>query len=154
MAELKRTNPESVPVEDGKPSVGMLNDILKNTVNTIENSKDKIFEIYEAARREVDNTRAELEIIRQETVATIERVDHLEKSEQLEKQNLVRVSSNFRDYSEEKIKETYEAVKDIQVRLGVAREEERQLRRKRDDCEIRLYHMFKNFIRKMTAFQK
>ena len=39
MAELKRTNPESVPVEDGKPSVGMLNDILKNTVNTIENSK-------------------------------------------------------------------------------------------------------------------
>ena len=43
MAELKRTNPESVPVEDGKPSVGMLNDILKNTVNTIENSKDKIF---------------------------------------------------------------------------------------------------------------
>lgn len=146
MAELKRTNPESVPVEDGKPSVGMLNDILKNTVNTIENSKDKIFEIYEAARREVDNTRAELEIIRQETVATIERVDHLEKSEQLEKQNLVRVSSNFRDYSEEKIKETYEAVKDIQVRLGVAREEERQLRRKRDDCEIRLYHMQKTII--------
>ena len=56
------------------------------------------------------------------------------------------MSSNFRDYSEEKIKETYEAVKDIQVRLGVAREEERQLRRKRDDCEIRLYHMQKTII--------
>ncbi len=146
MAELKNSKPETAPVEDGKPSVGMLNDILRNTVNTIEDSKGQIFEVYEAARREVENTRAELETIRRETAETIERVDKLEKAEQLEKQNLVRVSSNFRNFSEEKIKATYDAVKDVQVRLGVAREEERQLRRKRDDCEIRLYHMQKTII--------
>lgn len=146
MADMKSVNPEPVPAEEGKPSVKMLNDVLKNTVRTIEESKGQIYEIYEAARREVENARAELEEIRQRTVVTIEMVDQLEKAEQLEKQNLVQVSSNFRNYSEDKIKSTYEAVKEIQVRLGVAREEERQLRRKRDDCELRLYHMQKTVI--------
>lgn len=146
MADMKIVNPEPVPAGEGKPSVKMLNDVLKNTVRTIEESKGQIYEIYEAARREVDNARAELEEIRQQTVVTIELVDQLEKAEQLEKQNLVQVSSNFRNYSEEKIKATYEAVKEIQVRLGVAREEERHLRRKRDDCELRLYHMQKTVI--------
>lgn len=146
MADMKSVNPEPVPAEKGKPSVKMLNDVLKNTVRTIEESKGQIYEIYEAARREVENARAELEEIRQRTVVTIEMVDQLEKAEQLEKQNLVQVSSNFRNYSEDKIKSTYEAVKEIQVRLGIAREEERQLRRKRDDCELRLYHMQKTVI--------
>lgn len=146
MADMKSVNLEPVPAEKGKPSVKMLNDVLKNTVRTIEESKGQIYEIYEAARREVENARAELEEIRQRTVVTIEMVDQLEKAEQLEKQNLVQVSSNFRNYSEDKIKSTYEAVKEIQVRLGIAREEERQLRRKRDDCELRLYHMQKTVI--------
>lgn len=146
MADVKSVNPEPVPAGEGKPSVKRLNDVLKNTVRTIEESKGQIYEIYEAARREVDNARAELEEIRQQTIVTIEMVDQLEKAEQLEKQNLVQVSSNFRNYSEDKIKSTYEAVKEIQVRLGVAREEERQLRRKRDDCELRLYHMQKTVI--------
>lgn len=99
MADMKSVNPEPVPAEEGKPSVKMLNDVLKNTVRTIEESKGQIYEIYEAARREVENARAELEEIRQRTVVTIEMVDQLEKAEQLEKQNLVQVSSNFRNYS-------------------------------------------------------
>lgn len=146
MADEKNINPEPMTAEEDKPSVNMLNVVLKNTVKTIEESKGQIYEIYEAARREVDNARTELEEIRQQTAMTIEMVDQLEKAEQLEKQNLVQVSSNFRNYSEEKIKATYEAVKEVQVRLGVAREEERQLRRKRDDCELRLYHMQKTVI--------
>lgn len=146
MADMKRVNPEPVPAVEGKPSVKMLNEVLKNTVRTIEESKGRVYEIYEAAQREVDNARAELEEICQQTVVSAEMVEQLEKAEQLEKQNLVQVSSNFSNYSEDKIQSAYETVKEIQVRLGDAREEERQLHRKRDDCELRLYHMQKTVI--------
>ena len=118
-----------------------LNGILRDIVKTIENSKSQIFDIYEAARAEVEESKKNLEEIKTQTKQTIEVVDELERQEQREKQNLVRVSSNFADYSEERIKKSYELVKDVQVRLGVAREKERQLRQQRDRFEIRLYNL-------------
>ena len=123
-----------------------LNGILRDIVKTIENSKSQIFDIYEAARAEVEESKKNLEEIKTQTKQTIEVVDELERQEQREKQNLVRVSSNFADYSEERIKKSYELVKDVQVRLGVAREKERQLRQQRDRFEIRLYNLQRTVI--------
>ena len=53
---------------------------------------------------------------------TEDEVDMLVHCEQQEKQRLVQVSSNFANYSEDKIRESYEAVKDVQVRLALAKE--------------------------------
>ena len=122
---------------DGVPGQS-LKKILSNTISTIEDNKTQIFEIYETARAEVESSRKLLEELKKQVSITIERVDELAKQEQQEKQNLVKVSSNFQEYSEEKVRESYEAVKNVQVSLGVEREKEANLRSQRDKMELRL----------------
>ena len=118
-----------------------LKKILLNTINIIEKNKSQIFEIYETARDEVENSKQLLKEIKEQVCKTIDKVDKLIKQEQLEKQNLVIVSSNFQHYSEEKIRASYEAVKNVQVALGVEKEKEYNLRQQRDKLEIRLRNL-------------
>ena len=131
----------SLPAEMGGMQAQSLKKILSNTINTIEDNKTQIFEIYETARSEVESSRKLLEDLREQTRKTIERVDALSKQEQQEKQKLVKVSSNFQNYSEEKVRESYEAVKNVQVSLGVEREKEANLRSQRDKLELRLRNL-------------
>ncbi len=120
-----------------------LQNILHTMLNTIETSKSQIFDIYEAAHREVDASQRDLEELTRQTKEVIDEVDALEQQEQQEKQRLVRVSSSFSDYSEERIQQAYESVKNVQVDLGIARERERQLRQHRNQLEVRLRHLQK-----------
>ena len=120
-------------------SAKSLDNILKSTVNTIEMNKTQIFDIYEAARGEVESSRRTLEDLRELTRQTIEKVDELSEIEQREKQKLAETSSDFGNYSEERLREHYESVKDIQIELGVAREKESQLRAQRNALELRLH---------------
>lgn len=115
-----------------------LKKILNETINTIEDNKAQIFEIYETTREEVEGSRKLLQELKEKARQTIDKVDKLVKQEQSEKQKLVKVSSNFQNYSEDKIKASYEAVKNVQVALGIEREKEQSLRRQRDKLEIRL----------------
>jgi len=131
----------SLPADMGGLQAQSLKKILSNTINTIETNKSQIFEIYETARSEVENSRKLLEDLKEQARQTIERVDELARQEQQEKQKLVKVSSNFQDYSEDKVRESYEAVKNVQVSLGVEREKEANLRSQRDKLEIRLRHL-------------
>ena len=120
-----------------------LHQILRDTISTIENSKSQIYEIYDTARNEVETTKQTLKEIRLQTDQTIRAVDQLEQLEQKGKQELVRVSGNFANYSEESIRNCYESVKNIQIQLGVAREKEYQLHSQRDKYEIRLVRLQK-----------
>ena len=122
-----------------KLSAKSLDNILKSTVSTIETNKTQIFDIYEAARGEVESSRRTLEDLRELTRQTIEKVDELSEIEQQEKKKLAETSSDFKNYSEERIREHYESVKDIQIELSVAREKESQLRAQRDALELRLH---------------
>lgn len=124
--------------EAGNLSTDALKNILNNTIETIESNKAQIFDIYEATRDEVERSKQQLAELKEKARETIDRVDELAKEEQREKQNLVQVSSNFSQYSEECIRETYEKVKDVQVALGVEREKEADLRERRDKLEMRL----------------
>ncbi|MBR5162841.1 MAG: sensor histidine kinase [Schwartzia sp.] len=117
-----------------------LQGILHSMVAGIEGSKAQLYDVYEAARKEVETSRAQLEEVRRQTQEVIEEVDALTSEEQAEKQKLVHVSA---DYSEENIRTAYEAVKDVQVRLGVAKEREQQLRRSRSRLEQQLLHFQK-----------
>ena len=117
-----------------------LQEILHSMVSSIEGSKSQLFDVYEAARREVETSKANLEEVRRQTLEVIEEVDELTKEEQKEKQKLVYVSSH---YSEDQIHAAYEAVKDVQVRLGIAREREQQLRQLRNRLETQLTHFQK-----------
>lgn len=132
---------EPVREESGGLKQDSIKSILTNTINTIEDNKTQIFEIYETARNEVENSKKQLAEIKEQARRTIDRVDELSRQEQHEKQHLVRVSGNFQDYSEEKIRASYEAVKNVQVELGIEREKEQNLRSQRDKLELRLRHL-------------
>ncbi|MBR1552530.1 MAG: sensor histidine kinase [Schwartzia sp.] len=127
-------------ISSGELGEKNLQDILNSMVAGIEGSKSQLFDVYEAARHEVEATKKHLEEVRRQTQDVIEEVDTLTKHEQEEKQKLVHVSAN---YSEEQIQAAYEAVKDVQVQLGVAREKEQQLRRLRSGLEAQLLHFQK-----------
>ena len=138
MADLNGQN--LMDINDGLKEVS-LKKILTDTINKIEDNKAQIFDIYETARSELEASKKMLAELKEKAAQTIQRVDELARQEQQEKQKLVLVSSNFQNYSEEKIRASYEAVKNVQVALGVEREKEQGLRLQRDKLELRLRHL-------------
>lgn len=129
--------------ELGAEGERLLKDAFKKTVDAMEGSKGQIFEIYESTKKDVDSTRSMLKELKEQTRLLQDEVDELVRVEQKEKQKLVQVSSNFSNYSEERIRSCYEAVKNVQVRLAIAKEKEYQARRQRDKLELRLHSMEK-----------
>jgi two-component system sensor histidine kinase DegS len=127
--------------------VKTLDKIVKNTLSAVEKGKAQIFEIYEAARNEMENVKKDVERVKQEAIYIIFHVDELEKKERRARLRLMEVSRNFTVYSEEDIKACYDEAKVLQVNLAVAREQEQSLRRQRDDLEIRLKQL-KNTVEK------
>ncbi|MBC8014155.1 MAG: sensor histidine kinase [Sporomusaceae bacterium] len=115
-----------------------LDKIVKDTIAAVEAGKNQIYDIYEAARTEMENIKKDVERIKQETIDVIFQVDELEKKERRLRLKLMEVSRNFTLYSETDIKNTYDDTKNIQVELAVARSQEQSLRRQRDEMELRL----------------
>ncbi len=121
-----------------KLDMKILDKIVKNTIAAVEKGKSQIFDIYEAARDEMENIRKDVERIKQEAADIIIKVDELEKKERRARLRLMEVSRNFRVYSEDDIKAAYSDANNLQIELAVAREYEQNLRRRRDDLEVRL----------------
>lgn len=119
----------------------LLDSIVKQTVTAIEQGKTQIFDIYEAARNEMENVRRDLERVKQETVDIILKVDDLERQERRARIRLVEVSKNFNVFSEDDIRAAYEETSQLQVKLAVAREQEQSLRLQRDNLEVRMKHL-------------
>lgn len=121
---------------------GQLRRLLSNTIDTIEDNKTQIFDIYQNTRSEVDDARDRLAELRNRVAETIERVDGLTQEEQRAKQRLAEVSRNFADHTEDEIRKTYEAVSIIQINLAIEREKEQSMRVERDKLEIRLRYLY------------
>ncbi|SCM82091.1 Signal transduction histidine-protein kinase/phosphatase DegS [uncultured Sporomusa sp.] len=115
-----------------------LDKIVKNTIAAVERSKAQIFDIYDAARVEMEKVRLDVERVKQETADIIFRVDELEKKERRSRYRLMEVSRNFRQYTEDDIKAAYEDTSNVQLELAMARLQEQNLRRQRDEMELRL----------------
>ncbi|MDF2568558.1 MAG: degS [Sporomusa sp.] len=116
----------------------VLDKIVKGTMAAVEKSKSQIFDIYEAARAEMEKVRRDVERVKQETANIIFKVDELEKKERRSRLRLMEVSRNFRQYTESDIKAAYEDTSNVQLELAMTRLQEQNLRRQRDDLEIRL----------------
>ena len=121
---------------------GQLRRLLTNTIDTIEDNKSQIFDIYQNTRSEVDEARDRLIELKKYVAASIERVDALEVEEQQAKQRLAEVSRNFAEHTEEEIRSSYEAVSIIQINLAIEREKEQAMRVERDKLEIRLRYLY------------
>ena len=120
---------------------GQLRRLLTSTIDTIEDNKTQIFDIYQNTRNEVDDARTRLAELKKRVAESIERVDALTVDEQKAKQRLAAVSRNFTEHTEDEIRETYEAVSIIQINLAIEREKEQTMRVERDKLEIRLRYL-------------
>lgn len=123
-----------------KPSLDIkrINEILKNTINTISNNRNEIQDIAENVRKEVEKIKNDLNQLNEKIQLIIREVDLLEVEEKRSRARLVSVSKNFKVYKEEDIKEAYENAKNLQIKLILKREEEKNLTEKRREMQIRL----------------
>jgi two-component system, NarL family, sensor histidine kinase DegS len=128
--------------ENNRIDIASLDVIFNRMLETITNSKNDIFIISEQSRRNFEEMQHELEIIRQEISLAIVESDNLEKLLQVSRQRLVIVSKKFSEHSEEQIRAAYENTNNLQLKVSLSREREKQLRDKRDDLERRLRELY------------
>ena len=122
MRNMERRTTGITPVNDDPVEgleEGQLRKLLTNTIDTIEDNKTQIFDIYENTRTEVEEARRRLLELKQSVAETIERVDGLTAEEQQAKRRLAEVSEKFAEYTEDEIRKTYEAVSIIQINLAI-----------------------------------
>ncbi|NNV07393.1 sensor histidine kinase [Geobacillus sp. C56-T2] len=118
--------------------VKQLDEIVEKMIDTVQHSKDEIFQIGEQSRQEHDHLLRELEEVKRLTAETIEEADRLEGEARQARRRLSEVSQNFSSHSERYIRQAYEAAHELHVKLAMVREREKQLRLRRDELERRL----------------
>lgn len=118
------------------PEPASLDRILRQTLEAIEQSKEEIFLIAESARSEKERVLRELERVREEARRVVDAVDRLQQEDQEARRRLAEVSRGFDRYTEEDIRQAYEAAREIQVRLAIMKEREKQLLARRRELEI------------------
>ncbi|BAK17718.1 signal transduction histidine kinase [Solibacillus silvestris StLB046] len=129
-------------LENNQIDIASLDVIFNRMLETITSSKDDVFIISEQSRRNFEEMQQELEVVRHEIKIIIDESDNLEKLLQLSRQRLVIVSKSFNNHSEEQIRAAYENTSNLQLKVSLCREREKQLRDKRDDLERRLRALY------------
>ena len=82
-----------------------LEQILDNTIETLESSKKDIFSIAESSRREMDNIKSEISLVNEKINKVIDEVDELERANRRARIKLMEVSRDFHKHTEAEIKE-------------------------------------------------
>jgi two-component system sensor histidine kinase DegS len=122
-----------------------LEEILDNTIETLESSKKDIFSIVESSRLEMDNIKNEIKLVNNKINKIIDEIDQLEKSNRKSRIKLMEVSRDFNKYSEAKIKEVYERAENTSIEIAVKQEKEEQLKTRRSELEKRLINIKNTF---------
>lgn len=116
----------------------IIDDILNKMIETVQSSKDQIFEIGEKSRTEYEKIVEELEEVKEQVSEVIKQTDKLTIQSKIARQRLVEVSRNFYKFSEQDILNAYEKAQNIQIELAMLQEKEKQLRKRRDELDRRL----------------
>ncbi|WP_368503254.1 sensor histidine kinase [Alkalihalophilus sp. As8PL] len=116
----------------------VLDKIIDQTLDTVGQSREQIFEIGEQSRREYQALQKELQDVRMKVAGVIEKTDRTHLHAKFSRSRLVEVSKAFDRYSHEEVKTAYEQANDYQVQLAVLQQEEIKLRERRDHIERRL----------------
>jgi two-component system, NarL family, sensor histidine kinase DegS len=121
-----------------KIDVKVLDEILEKMVKTVDGSKEEIYKIGEESRKQYEEMLMELKDIKIKIQETIDKSDKLEVRTRFARQRLAEVSQHFNKYSEKEIRAAYENAHALQIDLTMLRQQERELRNRRDDLERRL----------------
>jgi len=117
--------------------IHVLDEIMNRTISSVEQSKEKIFDIAENAHKERNHISLELEALKTEIERVIRQTDELDLKARQARQKLAAISRNFRLYSETDIREAYEEASQMQIQLSLSRDKELRLRQRRDELERR-----------------
>ena len=122
-----------------------LEQILDNTIETLESSKKDIFSIAESSRREMDNIKSEISLVNEKINKVIDEVDELERANRRARIKLMEVSRDFHKHTEAEIKEVYQRAENTSIEIAVKREKEEQLKKRRSELEQRLLNIKNTF---------
>lgn len=111
--------------------------IIKEMLETVSKSKEQVFDISEQSRQEYTQLQQELTEIQQKVAKVIETTDRTEAHARFARNRLAEVSKNFDQYKDDEVRNAYEQANDFQVKLALLRQEEKQLRERRDQIERR-----------------
>lgn len=135
MSEKSKVDLQDINMEDN--NLKMIDSILKTTLTAIESGKQQIFDISDGARSEVVKLKNELGELNAEAAEIVDQVDALEVKYRHSRNHLSMISKNFHNHSEADIKKAYEQANQHQIDLMLAREREQQIRKRRDELQIR-----------------
>jgi two-component system sensor histidine kinase DegS len=128
-----------------------IEDILRNAMKVMDESRQKVFEITEGAHQELHMLNVELGQITEELQRTIDTVDHLQVEFRQSRVRLAEVSRDFKSYTEKDIKEAYEHANRLQAEILVYREKETHLKRHRHDLQKRIRNLERTIERAETV---
>ncbi|QFT90657.1 Signal transduction histidine-protein kinase/phosphatase DegS [Bacillus sp. THAF10] len=115
--------------------------IIEQMVNAVEASKDEIFEIGENSRKEFESLGRELNEVKLEVTQQIQKQDMLEGQVRKARNRLSEVSRQFKNYTEEQIRQAYDHAHELQLELHTTSQKEMQLRNRRNEIERRLLNL-------------
>lgn len=115
-----------------------IDEIREEMIDTVTCSKSDIFRIGEKCRHDYESMTNELANIKQMMGRLIEEGDQLEEQVKEARITLSEVSMNFKNYTEEEVREAYEKAHQLQMDLSINWQYKKQLLDKRDDLERRL----------------
>lgn len=121
-----------------KIDIVKLDNIIKKTIEAINNSKTEIYDIADSARRECKRLDEELKQLKVHVKDLIESVERIEEELRESKRKLMVVNRNFSKYTQEELKDAYEKADNLRVELAVKREQEQFYIRRRNELEIRI----------------
>lgn len=119
----------------------VLDEVLERMIQTVDGSKDEIFQIGEQSRQQYESLVEELRDIKVQVSKVIDEGDRLEMQARIARDRLSQVSKHFKEFTEDDIREAYERAHKLQVELTMIQQHEKQLRHRRDDLERSLLNL-------------
>lgn len=119
-------------------SVERLNEILKSTIDSIVSSKDEIISIVDYATEECKKLEKELKILQVRVNDVILEVEKLEILDRQSRNSLSKKNQEFEIFDEESMRDAYDVANEARIKLLLKREQEKNLRERRQETELRL----------------
>lgn len=130
----------------GPKQLKQLDQIFSQVIETLEKSRENIFEINQDCEKQCLQLETEIQEINIQIKQAIETGDKYQKQARQARIRLMEVSKRFDTMTEEDIKKAYDTAQALQIKLQEARQQENylKLRRKEIENQIRQYRNINN----------
>ncbi len=118
-----------------------IEEILRNTVDVLQNNKYEMFDIVEAVENEYNRIVAIIAELKHEINQTVNQVEKLERDFRKIRVKLLEVSRNYDHYTEKVKEDIYQQADELRETLAVAREREKNLIKQRTQQEEALINI-------------